>query len=277
MENGIRRDVWRLGEQRSRLFRGFANAAAEQWEMPSGIYDDGSPSWRVEPSEFCVFVEQMFAQPSQLPSPWAREAAGIYESIKREKFVWSHNKLPYPIVWVTRGKNNIKKVNLNLVKCALVILTPLLLFAVLIIVKALNNPPNKIDFFVHRSSLERMVSVVKKSGMKPNSSRFVTWDSRKDSIYRMNCVDDSDPHRSDVYAARDARGNYIVSFVTNVEHIGFGPLSYGDYRIYGYVYADDLSEIAKDAKSRYSRFYIKGKPINNHWWGRDSGSDDTLY
>ena len=57
-------------------------------ECPDGVYDYGSPSWRIEPAEFCALVEQVFAEPSELLYHWLQEATGIYESIQGRTFAW---------------------------------------------------------------------------------------------------------------------------------------------------------------------------------------------
>jgi hypothetical protein len=100
VENEVRRDIWRLGHMRAYLFLGITKVAASTLKKKScGIYDDGTPSWRVEPQEFCELVEEVFAHPSELLYPWAQVSAGIYESIKGESFSWqwSRNSLPFEL------------------------------------------------------------------------------------------------------------------------------------------------------------------------------------
>lgn len=91
-EGKQRRYIWRLGENSSQLFLGIAQIVAKMYGIPTGLYIDGSPSWRIEPDEFCVLVEKVFEKPYELLHPWAQEAAGIYEVIKGEIYIWEWNQ-----------------------------------------------------------------------------------------------------------------------------------------------------------------------------------------
>ena len=97
VEDESRRDVWRLSENRFKLFVGIAEIVATIHKIPSGIYHDGSPSCRIELDEFCSLVEKVFEQPSELLHPWAQHAAAIYEALKGEAYIWRWSRYQVPV------------------------------------------------------------------------------------------------------------------------------------------------------------------------------------
>ena len=157
-------------------------------------------------------------------------------------------------------------------KRAFVFVSPLILLMLLFFVKAINNPPNKVDFLFHRGELEHIVYAVKQSGLEvgeKNSWNLLYWDGLK-PLSRMPIKNESDALDWDVYAKRVNDG-YMITIVTKVKPCGFDPLSYGCDMEYGYVYFDYFPEVMKGVRVDVpGPLQLKSDRINAHWWGVSS-------
>jgi hypothetical protein len=157
-------------------------------------------------------------------------------------------------------------------KRAFVLVSPLILLILLFFVKAINNPPSKVDFLLHRGELEHIVYAVKHSGLKvgkKNSWNLLYWDGLK-PLSRMPIKNESDALNRDVYANRVNDG-YMIAIVAKVKPCGSDPLSYGCDMEHGYVCFGYLPEVMKGVRVDVpGPLQLKRDRINAHWWGASS-------